>query len=82
MLKGYCEGGQTMSVQTQNQKLLEYLKRGGKVTRWNALLDLGIANITARIADLRSQGHAIMTTMICRDGKRYGKWSLDRGAQE
>ena len=20
--------------------------------------------------------------MICRDGKRYGKWSLDKGAQE
>jgi len=71
-----------MNAQTQNQKLLEYLKRGGKVTRWNALLDLGIANITARITDLRSQGHAIMTTMISRDGKRYGKWSLEKGAQE
>jgi hypothetical protein len=46
------------------------------------LLDLGVANITARITDLRSQGHAIMTTMICRDGKRYGKWSLEKGAQE
>ena len=56
-----------MNAQTQNQKLLEYLKRGGNVTRWNALLD---------------QGHAIMTTMICRDGKRYGKWSLEKGAQE
>ena len=55
MRAGYCEGGQTMSAQTQNQKLLEYLKRGGKVTRWNALLDLGIANITARITDLRGK---------------------------
>ena len=44
-----------MSVQTQNQKLQEYLKRGGKVTRWNALLDLWIANITARITDLRGK---------------------------
>ena len=47
-----------------------------------SLLDMGIANITARITDFWSQGHAIMTTMISRDGKRYGKWSLEKGAQE
>lgn len=66
-----------MSTQSQNQKLLAHLKSGRTITRWSGLMDMGIANLTARITDLRNQGHNVLMQWVVRDGKRYGKWWME-----
>lgn len=52
-----------MSYQTQNVRLLAYLKRHRYITRYPAFMKLHIANLWARVAELKQQGHRI-------DGRR------------
>lgn len=44
---------------TQNDRLLAYLKKHRFITRAPAFFKLGIANLWARCAELREQGHRI-----------------------
>lgn len=44
---------------TQNDRLLAYLKRRKYITRAPAFTELGIANLWARCAELREEGHRI-----------------------
>ena len=43
----------------QKQKVLEWLQAGRPLTRMVAMERLGIMNVTARIAELRNEGHII-----------------------
>lgn len=63
----------------QCHTVLDHLLRGGKLTRLSAMFDYKIANITARITDLRDAG----VEVACRikhdvHGNRYGEWSVSR----
>ena len=60
----------------QAQKVLHMIRRDGHITRQSAVMSLSVANLTARIAELRSAGFDI----ICKErndvnGNRYGRWS-------
>lgn len=49
---------------TQCSRLLEYLQRYGSITAIDALTELGIFRLAARIHDLREQGHVITSRMV------------------
>lgn len=56
----------------QTELLLDYLKRNGSITAVQALNDLGIMRLSARVYDLRAQGYDITLTM--KSGRnRFGK---------
>jgi len=66
---------------TQQDRILNYLKDGNKLTRLNAWNALGILEAPARISELRAKGHAIktvMTTVKNRYGEKVkiAEWSL------
>jgi hypothetical protein len=46
---------------TQNDMVLDYLKRFGSITPIEALADLGIMRLGARCYDLKKEGHDIIT---------------------
>ena len=57
---------------TQCQQVLDYMRKFGSITQFEALRDLGCMRLASRISDLRGQGYAIgrrMKTMK----NRYGK---------
>jgi len=66
---------------SQQDRILNYLKAGRKLTRLNAWDELGILEAPARISELRAQGHQIKTRMFPVNN-RYGEivkiaeWSL------
>lgn len=59
----------------QNQELLARLKQG-PVTPLDALGELGIYRLSARILELRDQGHDIQTELVKANGKRFAKYRL------
>lgn len=48
---------------SQEKRILERLKKG-PMTKLEAITQLGVLNVGARILELRRQGHAIKTEMI------------------
>ena len=64
----------------QAQTVLEALEAGHLVTRLT-MMNLGVMNLTARMAELRNAGYSIVCKMD-KDlrGNRYGKFSLNRDA--
>ncbi len=51
-----------MARTTQAQRVLNYIKSFGSISRLEAMNDLGVANLPAVIEDLRHQyGHNIVT---------------------
>ena len=69
---------------TQNDGILEYIKRFGSITQLEALQDLGVMRLASRISDLRSLGYPIISeTEVVKN--RYGekchikRYSLQRG---
>lgn len=69
---------------TQREDVLKYLKENGTITRMDAFLDLGIAELPARICELKKEkygGHHFIEKrkpFITRLGKRshYIEYSL------
>lgn len=58
--------------QTQNEKVLNYMKDFGSITPLQALGDLGVMRLGARIYDLKSSGHQIKSRMVTSEN-RYGE---------
>ena len=65
-----------MAKLSQNEKLLMYLKTNGKIEPLEALSNLGIYRLSARIKELRERGHDIRTLMMdSKDGEsRYARY--------
>tara|TARA_Y100000361_G_scaffold149134_1_gene162947 strand:+ start:607 stop:801 length:195 start_codon:yes stop_codon:yes gene_type:complete len=61
---------------SQNNQILEYLKSGKKLTPLTALKKFGCFRLSARILDLRQEGHAIVTENVTRKGKTFAEYSL------
>jgi len=62
-------------------RILDYMRKHHGITNRDALLDLGIARLSARIQELRESGYNISTVMV--DGTnrfgertRYGLYKL------
>ena len=61
-----------MSKSTQAQRVLEYIEQFGSITQIEAIQDLGVMRLAARIADLKQQGYPICSTTEAVKN-RYGK---------
>ena len=46
---------------SQEERILAYIKRHGKITTLDAFTELGCARLSARIFDLRQAGHDIIS---------------------
>lgn len=71
----------------QKQKVLEYLQSGKILTRKIAMEQMGIMNVTARIAELRNEGYEVHPNIskgVNRYGDkvRYAAWTLDKPLRE
>jgi hypothetical protein len=51
-------------MNTQNTRLLGYLKKYGNITQLEALTELGIFRLASRINDLKNKGHNIIGQMV------------------
>ena len=65
-----------MPALTQNQRILDYLKSGKTLTPLIALEKFGCFRLSARIFNLREEGHAIITKNVTRKGKTFADYSL------
>ena len=68
----------------QANLILDYLKRNGSITATQAVYDLGITRLSARVYDLRAEGYDIRLTIKSgrnRYGKavHYGEYRLEAG---
>ena len=57
---------------TQTERVLEYMRDFGSISPLDAIRDLGIYRFSARIFDLKEQGHRVNTT-ITSSKNRYGE---------
>jgi hypothetical protein len=60
---------------TQCRRILAHLKRG-PITPMQALDQYGCFRLAARIADLREEGHPILTERVKRNNKVYARYRL------
>lgn len=72
---------------TQNEEVLEWLKKWGCITPAEAYEELGIMRLSARIHDLRGYGHAIKSENVTRpnrNGKKvtFSRYIYDRDAEK
>lgn len=49
---------------TQNEKIVDYMKRFGSITQFEAITDLGVMRLASRISDLRRQGVQIKSETV------------------
>ena len=56
----------------QEERILKYLRDFGSITPLQALEDLGVMRLGARIYDLKKAGHPISRRMVTREN-RYGE---------
>ena len=64
-----------MKKESQNKKVLKFLKKGKTLTALEAFNWFGCLALHSRINDLRTLGHPIKTDMIILNEKRVGKYS-------
>lgn len=58
---------------TQNEQVLDYMRRYGSITALDAIRDLGCMRLASRISDLKKEGHNIMAVkkaVTRRDGTK------------
>ena len=72
-----------MKKLTQKERLLFYLKRYGSITGAEAFNELEIYRLSARISDLRKEGHNIETIYETKENRlgekvTYGKYRLNK----
>lgn len=61
---------------TQNELVVEYLKRHQYITRRDAMIHLGIGNLPARINEIRTRGMARIVTETSKTKSRYAMYRL------
>lgn len=61
---------------TQNEMILAYVKEHGFITRRDAMIQLGIGNLPARIKELREIGINIVTD-ISDTKSRYARYRIE-----
>jgi len=65
-------------MNSQNQKILSYLKKGKKITPLEALNKFGCFRLASRISDLCKDGHVIDRKMVVRNGKRVAQYWIEK----
>jgi len=59
-------------MMTQKEMILQYMKDDGSITPWEAMRELGIMRLGARIWDLKHDGIGIKTEKV-KSKNRYGR---------
>lgn len=63
-------------MKSQNEQILQHLKRGRKITPLDALNKFGCFRLAARISDLRKDGHIISTNNVTKEGKTFASYKM------
>ena len=50
-----------MTKATQTQRVLEYIREFGSITAIDAVRDLGVMRLAARVSDLKKEGYDIIS---------------------
>lgn len=50
-----------MTKATQTQRVLEYIRQFGSITAFEAVRDLGVMRLAARVSDLKKAGYDIIS---------------------
>lgn len=66
---------------TQNKEILQHLQTGNLLNPLQALNKFGCFRLSARINDLRNEGHSIESKMITVGGKTFAQYRLPMNAQ-
>ena len=61
---------------SQDTAILNYLKKGKKLTPLQAVRRLNCLRLSTRVYDLRGRGHNIVSKTIQVSGKRVSEYSL------
>lgn len=65
------------SASSQRDAVLEHLRERGPISALEALEELGIMRLGARVYELRALGHDVRTTFETNEGgKRYARYAL------
>ena len=59
-------------MNTQNARLLEYLRAHAGITQFEAIAELGILRLASRVSELKKTGHHIYGEMV-KVKNRYGE---------
>ena len=62
--------------QTQENQILNHLKKHKFITSWEAIQEYRITRLSARIYELREKGYQIITKNITENGKTFAEYSL------
>ena len=60
-------------MKSQKQEILDYLKTGKGLTQLSCTNKFRCTRLSARILDLKNDGHIIQTIMVSRRNKRTGR---------
>lgn len=66
-----------MKAKSQNQQILEYLKKGKRIHPIGALKQFGCFRLASRIKDLRNSGHDIKGKMVTKSDKTFKVYWMD-----
>lgn len=66
------------STESQKKKILAALQRGERLTALNMLFKFGVMQASARICELRAEGHNIETNWLQKGKKRFVEYYIDR----
>lgn len=63
---------------TQNEMIIEHMKRTGSITMREALIDYSVQSLTKRIQELRAEGYKIESVKKTHPttGQRYTRYTL------
>lgn len=64
-------------AKTQCELVLEWLQKYGKITSLEAMMELGVGRLASRIWELKEEGYPITMTMVYKNRKRYGVYTLE-----
>ena len=62
--------------QTQENQILNHLKKHKFITSWEAIQEYRITRLSARIYELREKGFNIITKNVTENGKTFAEYSL------
>ena len=65
-------------IESQNKQILAYLLTGATINPITALDLFGSFRLSARINDLRNDGHNIKTTMVYNGRKKWANYNLEK----
>jgi hypothetical protein len=65
-------------MKPSTEAVLAHLERHGVITGLDALRQLGVYRLSARINELREDGVAIQTTFKRQNGKRFAEYRYER----